>query len=87
MSGRAGKPLSLFRCVVDVAQRMPPDECELAAEPVPRCRDGEQRSEGRDRVDRLAALLRPVVVLQVEPEREFVERQRRTGTVGEGGRA
>src|SRR5579862_2699017 len=65
------------------AQQPLPQAGELADEPVARRGDREQRSERDHRVDRLAALRRPVVVLEVEPERELVERQRRAGAVDE----
>src|SRR4051812_3290243 len=50
---------------------------QIGPEPVTEHRQSRERSGHHDRIDALAALLRPVAILQVEPEREFVERQRR----------
>ncbi len=48
-----------------------------ARKPLPTSAQGQQRAEQDDGVDALAALLGPVVVLEVQPQRELVERERR----------
>ena len=49
---------------------------QLGEESPPERAEGEQRAEQRDRVDALSALPCPVVVFEVQPEGELVERQR-----------
>ena len=59
---------------------------ELCEEPLAEHAEAEQRAEQHDRVDRLAALLGPVVVFEVQPEGELVERERSAGAVDDRGR-
>ena len=53
------------------------EQAELVERAASPRRHREQTGEDRHRVDRLASLLVPVVVVQVKPQRELVERQRR----------
>src|SRR5437588_3670655 len=46
----------------------------------------EQRAEEHDGVHALTTLLRPIDILEIEPECELVERDRRRGAVDEGRR-
>src|SRR5579864_7523783 len=43
--------------------------------------DGEQRSEQEDGINAGAALFRPVDILQIQPEGEFIERKSRSHSV------
>ena len=70
-----------MRAAVDPIGNVAAEPAELAHQPSPGDGDGEQRAEQDDGVDRLAALLRPVVVGEVQPERELVEGQRGAGAV------
>ena len=58
---------------------------KAAEEGTARDADGKQAAEEHHCVDTRASLLGPVHVLEVEPERELIERQRR-GTAVEDGR-
>jgi len=60
---------------------------ELSRESVAGGGSCEEGAEQHDGVDRFSPLLRPVVVLEIEPERELIQRQSGACAVGEGGRA
>src|SRR5436305_14897804 len=53
------------------------EQAELAQNAAPGDADAEQAPEQRHRIDRLAPLPVPVLVLEVEPQRELAARQRR----------
>src|SRR5437588_5213951 len=57
---------------------------ELLERRAARATHRQQAGEDRHGVDRLSPLLVPVVVLQVQPQRELVERERRRHPVGGG---
>ena len=63
------------------------EPAKLAGQILPGEGDRKQRSERDHRVDRLAPLTRPVVVGEVEPERELVECECRARPVDKRGRA
>src|SRR5580658_2065335 len=55
--------------------------CEERCTP---CAHGQQRAKQDDRVDAFAPLRRPMIVLQIQPQRELIQRESRAYSVEDG---